>query len=72
MMNFSVAALGSASIMGRGRPATEAEHIDHPLLQSIPYLKLTIIGLLQFLGNFATSILVYVPSFQFDHPSLML
>jgi exopolysaccharide biosynthesis predicted pyruvyltransferase EpsI/drug/metabolite transporter (DMT)-like permease len=68
LMNFAIAAVGCASIMGKGRNTTEIEHhIDHPPSHSIPYLKLTIIGLLQFLGNFATNMSLASMSVSFTH-----
>eukprot|EP00026_Physarum_polycephalum_P003955 Phypoly_transcript_03972.p1 GENE.Phypoly_transcript_03972~~Phypoly_transcript_03972.p1 ORF type:complete len:676 (+),score=76.79 Phypoly_transcript_03972:263-2290(+) len=68
MANFTVAALGCAAIMGRGKqPAAEATHADHPLSESIPYTKLAVIGLLQFLGNFATNLSLAAMSVSFTH-----
>jgi hypothetical protein len=63
MVSFAVACVGCAAIMGREKEKekqhatqTESENSVHPKSMETPYRTLIAIGLLQFLGNFATSI----------------
>jgi exopolysaccharide biosynthesis predicted pyruvyltransferase EpsI/drug/metabolite transporter (DMT)-like permease len=70
MLSFAVACVGCTALMSREKERRTSENDSedvHARSSEVPYRKLLAIGLLQFLGNFATNLSIQAMSVSFTH-----